>query len=196
MFNTEHDPIAEEYREIKEAFNTPTADWYRKGSDSYSFQIGKVNYIVDFDYDAMMFDTKAIDVSIEARINGQPQLGLTGTGNQYEVFATALEIIQDYIKKNTAKFKEGAVLRFSTSFKATKPGLYAKILKRYMPSGWTFETDTFAPTNNMTYIIGPKKNVANFDPKTGEQMFNPYSYASEYKKEADAVERQAREDGF
>ena len=125
---------------ITELFDNP-AEWILDMEDhrsaNYTFSIDEINYDVDFSRSPARLDNLEIynvNFSI-VESTGANNFDIANTGNQYEVFATVMEIMKDFIKDRNVN----AVVFSAAASEPSRISLYTKMmpkLKRIgMPNG-------------------------------------------------------------
>jgi len=130
------------YQFIQEIFEK-SAPWKKESNgnvfseETYSFKIDDKKYSVIF------FKEESQTIQIEfqlaqignKRVNPDKIDKITGTGDQFLVFATVIDIWKNFIK-NYPEYKTYEFLALKKE--ESRVSLYKKMIKKLIPSGWKF----------------------------------------------------------
>jgi len=131
--------------------------------NEYEFVIDSLNYLVNIDTETKITTSgkiaKTADVSFIIKSFSKytdNAVGKTGTGNEFVVFSTVMQIIKDLLKSDSTINR--ITFTSEKDNNDTKDGnrttLYKKMINRYLPSGWKVN---IIPDNDRTkfYLFEP-----------------------------------------
>lgn len=129
--------------------------WTKVSNTNYFFEIDGLAYDVGFS------GTGPGAIEVYFSIDKGPQRSnvytLSGTGNQYKVLITVIDIIRDFIKINAHQFDDGfTVLTFSSKTES-RSRVYERLIQRFLPKGWAVEADEFRGSTE--FFIGPRETI-------------------------------------
>lgn len=141
---------------IAEAFDTAPAKWKKVSNGLYYFQIDDAIYDVEF---LNADNTIGVTFSIDLGPETHKIYNLTGTGNQFKVLSTVMDIIRAYINENKELFnKEEKGMIFFSSKGKSRTGVYTRMIKRFLPKDWNVVQDDSSRTETV-FLLGPKEYV-------------------------------------
>ena len=141
---------------LEEAFDSKPVKWKKVKTGNYYFTIDEAVYDVEFTNDHNVIE---VVFSIDLGPQTNKLYNMTGTGNQFKVLSTVMDIIRSYIDENKDLFtaeKEG-VITF-TSKGTGRTNVYTRLVKKYLPKDWNVVTDVH-PNGVVEFFIGPREYV-------------------------------------
>ena len=126
---------------VNEAFDTKPVKWRKKNANHYWFQIDDNIYDVTFEKESSGIE---VSFTIDQGEGTSKIVSMAGTGNQYQVLVTVVDILKAFIKANPKETK----YTFSTfdSESSARARVYIKLLQKFLSKDkWTF---TALPTTN------------------------------------------------
>lgn len=122
-----------------ESFDSTPVKWRKKNENEYWFQIDELIYDVNFAADKSKESKKSgIEVSFSVDMgSGTPKkmLGLAGTGNQFQVLSTVMDIWRDYIDLHPGETHYSFIANKTQSL--ARASVYEKLVKKHFsPQEW------------------------------------------------------------
>ena len=175
---------------LLETLNTKPVEWNKSTDQGYRFKIDGNTYNVFFErYDSETVEMELSDPEVRAAIHdsgdgyetsfgvvggkvGITMTHVTGTGNQFLVFATVIDCIKDFMNN---KGKNASFLYFAADKSDRSRGsLYGRMLKRQLKSlGGTYTIYKDQKHPQYTYfVLVNEKNIAKHKEEE-EKRLNP-----------------------